>query len=196
MRSSRGAHFILRAPKGGAVPLAVLRLGHRPGRDKRTTTHLLLTARALGAHRCYLTAPDPEVQQTLVALQHRWGPTLEVIVQRNWRKVLKERRGGAVHLTMYGQNLPDVLPALEALRQRTGGEELLVVVGGAKVPGDVYQLVDFNVAVGNQPHSEVAALAILLEHLGGAAALRADFGGPLRVVPQARGKVVDDSSQR
>ncbi len=178
------------------MPVAVLRLGHRLGRDKRTTTHLILTARALGAHRCYLTAPDPEVQQTVAALQRRWGTTLEVVVQRNWRKVLKERRGGAIHLTMYGENLPTVLPALQALVERTGKEELLVVVGGAKVPGEVYALADFNVAVGNQPHSEVAALAILLENLGGREALQADFGGPLRIVPQARGKVVDDATAR
>jgi tRNA (cytidine56-2'-O)-methyltransferase len=30
-------------------PVAVLRLGHRPGRDERTTTHVGLTALALGA---------------------------------------------------------------------------------------------------------------------------------------------------
>jgi len=28
----------------------VLRYGHRPGRDKRITTHTLLVARAFGAH--------------------------------------------------------------------------------------------------------------------------------------------------
>ena len=35
----------------GDHEVAVLRLGHRPGRDNRMTTHVGLTARALGADR-------------------------------------------------------------------------------------------------------------------------------------------------
>ena len=35
----------------GEQPVTVLRLDHRPGRDDRMTTHVGLTARALGADR-------------------------------------------------------------------------------------------------------------------------------------------------
>ena len=39
-------------------------------------------------------------------------------------------------------------------------DSFLIAVGGPKVPGEVYKLADYNVAVTSQPHSEVAALAI------------------------------------
>jgi tRNA (cytidine56-2'-O)-methyltransferase len=54
-------------------------------------------------------------------------------------------------------------------------------------------MVDYNVAVGGQPHSEVAALAVFLDRLSGGEALKRDFGGRLRVVPCERGKNVVES---
>ena len=39
-------------------------------------------------------------------------------------------------------------------------KEVIVVVGGTKVPAETFEIADFNVSVGNQPHSEVAALAV------------------------------------
>ena len=36
----------------------ILRVGHRPERDQRVTTHVGLTARALGAKGMYLAAAD------------------------------------------------------------------------------------------------------------------------------------------
>jgi tRNA (cytidine56-2'-O)-methyltransferase len=64
-------------------------------------------------------------------------------------------------------------------------------VGASKVPGEVFGLSDFNLAVGSQPHSEVAALAIALDRLGGGAWSRKKFkGGRVVIRPSARGKVV------
>jgi len=40
------------------MTLEVLRLGHRPARDKRITTHVCLTARALGATRVRIAEKD------------------------------------------------------------------------------------------------------------------------------------------
>ena len=42
---------------------------------------------------------------------------------------------------------------------------LLVVVGAEKVPREIYELADYNVGVGSQPHSEISALAILLDRI-------------------------------
>ncbi|MEM4232772.1 MAG: tRNA (cytidine(56)-2'-O)-methyltransferase, partial [Thermoplasmata archaeon] len=61
-----------------------------------------------------------------------------------------------------------------------------------KVPREVYDLADMNVSVGNQPHSEVAALAIFLDRYSGGKVLERDFGGALTVVPNPRGKTVVD----
>ncbi|HYS71492.1 MAG TPA: tRNA (cytidine(56)-2'-O)-methyltransferase, partial [Thermoplasmata archaeon] len=55
---------------------------------------------------------------------------------------------------------------------------------------DVFGLAGFNVAVGNQPHSEVAALAVFLDRLLGGAGLRRAFPGPMTIVPSRRRKVV------
>jgi len=42
---------------------------------------------------------------------------------------------------------------------------VLVVAGGEKVPTEVYRLADLNISIGSRPHSEVAAIAILLDRL-------------------------------
>ncbi|MEM3004108.1 MAG: hypothetical protein QXK96_02300, partial [Candidatus Bathyarchaeia archaeon] len=73
------------------------------------------------------------------------------------------------------------------------GKDLLVLVGSRKVPPDFYseEVSDFNVAVGNQPHSEIAALAVFLDRLFGGSELRRRFrGSTLEVLPAKRGKRV------
>ena len=44
-------------------------------------------------------------------------------------------------------------------------KKILIVVGAEKVPRDVYDMADYNVAIGNQPHSEVSALGVLLDRI-------------------------------
>ncbi|RLI08527.1 tRNA (cytidine(56)-2'-O)-methyltransferase, partial [Candidatus Bathyarchaeota archaeon] len=68
---------------------------------------------------------------------------------------------------------------------------LRVGVGSEKGPRVVYEVADLNVAIGHQPHSEVAALAVFLDRLFGGSELRREFGGArIRVVPSRRGKKV------
>lgn len=162
----------------------VLRLGHRPGRDQRTTTHVALTARAFGCRAMVLPVDDPDVRASVADVADRFGGDFAVEVRRDWRALIRDWDGPVVHLTMYGRPVGEAVDAVP----REG--EPLLVVGAAKVPGEVYGMVDHNVAVGNQPHSEVAALAVLLDRLLGPDALMHDFGGRLKVVPQARGKKV------
>ena len=62
---------------------------------------------------------------------------------------------------------------------------------GTKVPGELFRMADHNVAVGNQPHSEVAALAVFLESWLGPVDDSSRFtGGQIKVVPSERGKRV------
>lgn len=166
--------------------ITVLRLGHRPERDKRITTHVCLTARALGADRVVVTERDDRVVDGVRSVTARFGGPFEIESGLPYRPLLKGFDGEKVHLTMYGLQMEEVVPRL-----RFPARDLLVVVGAEKVPRDVYDLVDHNVAVGNQPHSEVAALALFLYALQGPAALRKTFtGGAMEVVPSARGKVM------
>ncbi len=162
----------------------MLRVGHRPGRDPRLTTHVALVARAFGARRLYLHPPDPAVVESLRGVRERWGGAFEVEGTPSWGEVLRAARGPVVHLTMYGLPLGRVLPRLR------GAGELLVIVGGAKVPGRLYGAATYNVSVGSQPHSEVAALAVLLAELLGLPDAREFPGARQRIVPRARGKRV------
>jgi tRNA (cytidine56-2'-O)-methyltransferase len=88
---------------------------------------------------------------------------------------------------MYGEPLDAVLPKIPP------GEDLLLVVGATKVPRDVYDLATFNVAVGNQPHSEVAALAVFLDRFLAGKELWRTFAGRIGIVPSKRGKTVVES---
>ena len=69
----------------------------------------------------------------------------------------------------------------------------VVVVVGAKVPSDVFQHAQYNVAVGNQPHSEVVALALFMEGWFGQGGSERHFpDAKLTIEPSARGKSVID----
>jgi tRNA (cytidine56-2'-O)-methyltransferase len=174
-----------RPPRSAGPSVSVLRLGHRAGRDPRLTTHVALTARALGAERLFLHPPDPELAARVDAVGRTWGGDFAVVGAPDWRAVVRQFDGGVVHLTMYGEPIGKRIGVLR--RQR----RLLVVVGGAKVPAEAYQRATWNIAVGHQPHSEVAALAVLLEQLRGVPGPGAWPGAKRAVVPQARGKRVD-----
>ena len=163
--------------------ITVLRIGHRPARDKRVTTHVALVARAFGAERILVDARDTALERTVRNVVQRFGGRFDIETGVAWRRALKEFPGTKVHLTMYGLDLIDVLPRLP----RT---DLLVVVGAEKVPAEVYRLADYNVAVGHQPHSEVAALAVFLDRLLEGAGVRQEFHGKLRIRPATRGKDV------
>ncbi|HEY6238553.1 MAG TPA: tRNA (cytidine(56)-2'-O)-methyltransferase [Thermoplasmata archaeon] len=170
--------------------VSVLRLGHRAGRDPRLTTHLALAARALGAQRLYLHPPDEALAERVHRVAKTWGGPFEVVGVSDWHRTVREFGGPVVHLTMYGEPLEARLPAMR------GATELLLVVGGAKVPADIYRRSTWNVAVGPQPHSEVAALAVVLDRLLGTPGPGAWKGAERVVVPQVRGKKVRSGRRR
>jgi tRNA (cytidine56-2'-O)-methyltransferase len=170
--------------------IIILRLGHRIQRDQRITTHVALTARALGAEGMLLDSDDRGIAKSLEDASSVWGGSFYVRNIAGWKSELKkwkEAGGKVLHLTMYGINLPDVIHEIAA-------DKLMIVVGAEKVPPELYGLADWNVAVGNQPHSEVGALAIVLDRLAAACgkdALKTQFtGGELKIVPKRVGKEV------
>ena len=78
------------------------------------------------------------------------------------------------HLTMYSENLLDVIDKIRVETNR-----IMVVVGAE----------DWNIAVGNQPHSEIAALALFLDYLQQGKELKAKFEHAKReIVPKRVGK--------
>ena len=164
----------------------ILQIGHRPERDQRVTTHVGLSSRALGASGMYLAADDQKVADSIADVAHRFGGTYFCENNVKWKSCINnfKRNGGkVVHLTMYGLRLQDVISQIRT------EEKILVVVGAEKVPGDMYELADYNVAVANQPHSEISALALFLDHLYEGAELELSFpDAELEVLPTAVGK--------
>ena len=102
---------------------------------------------------------------------------------------MRDFNGKVVHLTMYGQTVDEAIPKIPK------DEDIMIIVGAEKVPAEVYQRADFNVSVGNQPHSEIAALAIFLDRFTEGKALYADRDGKITVVPNERGKTVVENPQ-
>jgi len=172
-------------------PVVVLRLGHRPGRDERTTTHVGLTARALGADRLVIEDVAEGRRETIADITDRFGGPFDVEVTDQPLGRIRSWDGQIVHLTMYGEPIQDVEDDLRATHRE---EPLLVVVGAEKVPFEVYERADYNVGVTNQPHSEIAALAVFLDRLFDGAELdRVWEDADQRVVPKETGKRVIDA---
>jgi tRNA (cytidine56-2'-O)-methyltransferase len=150
----------------------ILRLDHRTFRDQRITSHVGLTARALGANGfSYGGEQDPNLEESLADVAKRWGGTFQIKHVENTTNYIKNWEGIRVHLSMYGETHTKTIETLAKFQE----ENILIIVGGAKVPRYVYSVVDFNTAVGWQPHSEVSAVGIFLYALHGNFPLYSNF---------------------
>jgi tRNA (cytidine56-2'-O)-methyltransferase len=178
--------------EAGTREIVVLRWGHRVHRDARLTTHVALAARAFGAAGFILSDIfDTHLKASVEKVTNRWGGKFRFEMGTPWKTAIrnwKMRDGIVVHLTIYGENIQ----SSDALsRIRASGKNILLLVGSQKVPPEFFsaEISDFNVAVGNQPHSECAAVAVFLDRFFEGKELAKDFGGAkVRVIPQERGK--------
>jgi len=131
---------------------------------------------------------NPEIKDTLSKVNKTWGSGFELEYIENWRALIKsKKKDGAkiVHLTMYGQNINDVH------KEISHQKHILIVVGAEKVPRDVYENADYNVAVGSQPHSEISALAIVLDRIQNGKQFDAKFDNArLQIIPSKKDKQV------
>jgi len=177
----------------GSPRVMVLRLGHRPGRDERMTTHVGLTARALGADKVVLANAARNQADTVIDITDRFGGPFDVASTEEPKRLIRDFEGRVVHMTMYGEPVQDIE---DDVREAHTEEPLLVVVGAEKVPFEVYEHADWNVGVTNQPHSEVASLAVFLDRLFEGRELDREWENPDRVVvPQETGKRVVDPDE-
>ena len=167
----------------------IMRIGHRPQRDKRVTTHVALSSRALGAKGIYVDTYDEVLEENIRSVVDRFGGDYTIKTGVSWKDAIRDFQGKVVHLTMYGQTVTDALPKIPR------DEDIMIIVGAEKVPAEVYQRADFNVSVGNQPHSEIAALAIFRDRVTEGKALYSDRHGKLTVVPNEGGKTVVENSE-
>jgi tRNA (cytidine56-2'-O)-methyltransferase len=174
------------------MKIEILRIGQRLVRDDRVTTHVALVSRAFGASRILMYDANPEIKDTISKVNKIWGSNFEVEIIENWKDVIRKKKKESfkiIHLTMYGENINDIQ---DALRDE---EKILIVVGAEKVPKEVYDMSDYNVAIGNQPHSEISALAILLDRVLVGNQFKISHPNAKReIVPSKKGKKVMDKT--
>lgn len=174
--------------------IEVVRIGQRLVRDDRVTTHVALVSRAFGAEKIFMTEVNPEIKDTLEKINKTWGGNFVVEFIDKWKSIIKKKKEEnfkIVHLSMYGESINDVQ---EKLREE---ENLLIVVGAEKVPREIYDLADYNVGVGSQPHSEISALAILLDRIQKGKQFEKVFPDAKRkIIPTKTGKNVQVKETR
>ena len=174
--------------------IEVVRIGQRVVRDDRVTTHVALVSRAFGAEKIFMTEVNPEIKDTLEKINKTWGGNFVVEFIEKWKPIIKKKKEEnfkIVHLSMYGESINEVQEKISE------EENLLVVVGAEKVPREIYDLADYNVGVGSQPHSEISALAILLDRIQKGKQFEKAFPDAKRkIIPTKTGKNVQVKETR
>jgi len=165
--------------------IEILRLHHRVNRDHRISTHLALTSRTLSVDKFYYAGQrDKKFEESVNNITRRFGGPFEVEHIDNPIKLIKEKKKQGytiIHLTMYGEAFDK--PKLKS-------KKLLIIVGGEKVEPEYYHIADYNLAVGNQPHSELGALAIFLHKHS---KIKKSFkDAKITILPSAKGKLIKD----
>jgi len=176
------------------MAIEVVRIGQRVVRDDRVTTHVALVARAFGANTILMTEVNPDIKDTLEKINKTWGGDFSIEFIGSWKPVIKAKKEKGfkiVHLSMYGEKINDIQSKLKK------EENLLIVVGAEKVPREIYEFADYNVGIGSQPHSEISALAILLDRIQQGSQFDKVFSGAKRkIIPTKKGKTVEMKETR
>ncbi|QMU53987.1 MAG: tRNA (cytidine(56)-2'-O)-methyltransferase [Nitrosopumilus sp.] len=174
--------------------IEVVRIGQRLVRDNRVTTHVALVSRGFGAEKIFMTEINPEIKDTIEKINNTWGGNFEIEFIEKWKTIVKKKKNEGfkiVHLSMYGEDIDDVQ---ENLRNE---ENIVIVVGAEKVPREIYELADYNVAIGSQPHSEISALAITLDRIQKGEQFKKEFSDAKRkIIPTKKGKNVEVKETR
>ncbi|NHI92719.1 MAG: tRNA (cytidine(56)-2'-O)-methyltransferase [Candidatus Lokiarchaeota archaeon] len=141
--------------------IEILRLGHRVIRDERITTHLALLSRLFDVKKFLVSeVEDKGLKENIKKLTDRWGGELNIVTKVDSLKYLKNWNldgGYIVHLTMYGQRLDGNM--IKTIKNQ---KKVIIIVGSQKVESTFFEIADLNLSIGNQPHSELSALTILL----------------------------------
>jgi len=179
------------------MEIIIVRIGHRLPRDERISTHVALVSRAFGASSViYSGQHDGSLESSVSRIVENWGARdcgnlgFSITYEKNYMKKLRELKKDGfciVHLTMYGMPLPEKKDAIAS------NGKIAVVIGAEQVPREVYEIADFNIGITNQPHSEVAALAVFLNEINKGEPLTRAYsgkfaGGKIRIEPNERGK--------
>ena len=137
-----------------------------------------------GADEIIIDTKDEHIEDNIRSVVDRFGGTFSIRSGINARRFVKDFPGTIIHLTMYGETLNNAIKEIDRTK------DLLILVGAEKVPAEYYELATINVSVGNQPHSEVAALALFLDRFTKGSWITQSFKGSVRIIPSKKGKDV------
>ncbi|WXG40725.1 MAG: tRNA (cytidine(56)-2'-O)-methyltransferase [Candidatus Freyarchaeum deiterrae] len=182
------SNLVANTSKTSKQKLFALRLDHRPHRDMRVSTHIALVARAFGMDGIFFSGvPDTKLREKINEVSKNFGGDFLIKTGCEWKKVIKDwqaQGGEIIHLTMYGLPLPEVIEKIVK-----SSKDKLIVVGGPKVPSEFYSIANYNVSITNQPHSEIAALAVFLDYYSKGNEFNLEFkNAKLKIIPCERGK--------
>src|SRR3989475_10908877 len=125
--------------------IVVLRMGHRIPRDWRLTTHVCLTARAMGADGVVIAdIADKEVEGKVRDVVQRFGGGFTLETGQPWEEAIrdwKDAGGTGGHATAYGLQLPADGDAI-----LDTGPNVLAGIGAAKVPGGLFGVAGWKVS--------------------------------------------------
>ncbi len=144
--------------------------------------------------KIFMTEVNPEIKDTVEKINNTWGGDFVIEFVDNWKSVIKNKKNEGykiVHLSMYGEKINQIQNQLRL------EDKMLIVVGAEKVPREIYELADYNVGVGSQPHSEISALAILLDRIQDGQQFEKNFPNAKRkIIPTKNGKNVQVNETR
>ncbi|MFX1296485.1 MAG: tRNA (cytidine(56)-2'-O)-methyltransferase, partial [Promethearchaeota archaeon] len=127
--------------------------------------------------------------EKIIEVRDRFGGEFFVEIGQKWKDVVRswnKSEREIIHLTMYGIPLPNIIENI-----RGSQKDKLIVIGGAKTPPFVYKIATYNVSITNQPHSEIAALAIFLDYYFQGKEFDRKFdGAKLEIIPDKKEKIV------
>jgi tRNA (cytidine56-2'-O)-methyltransferase len=170
--------------------IIVFRYGHRTIRDYRVTSHCSMVARAFGASKIIVCGEkDNSMKKSIDDITNNWGGNFKVFFIDDWKKELIKikKKFILIHLTMYGEQLNK--KENELLKKN----KICVIIGSQKVEKEVYMMADYNISITNQPHSEIAALAVTLDHLQQGKTFNKKFKNAKKeIIPLKKGKKVID----
>lgn len=171
--------------------ITVFRYGHREIRDYRVTSHCSLVARAFGAKKIIVCGEkDNSMKNSVDDVTKRWGGPFKIVFVKNWEKKLKNLKKEGyilVHLTMYGQ---EIIDKEEEISKK---DKICIIIGSQKVEKEVYLISDYNISITRQPHSEIAALAVIMDRIQKGKQFNKKFlRAKKTIIPMKKGKKVID----
>jgi tRNA (cytidine56-2'-O)-methyltransferase len=143
--------------------IIIFRYGHRTIRDYRVSSHCSLVARAFGAKKIIICGEeDLKMKNSVDIVTKKWGGPFKIEFVPSWeKKLMKIKKSGfkLIHLTMYGENIQ------KTEKKIMNHSKICIIIGSQKVEREIYDISDYNIGITQQPHSEIAALAVFMDRI-------------------------------